>query len=222
MLLAYRQVGAGSQAQLPAPGSMYSQQYGGQAGPPPPPAPPDYQASRRCPSPPDRRMGTREGRSRTQEMNGHGRRFRSSDPLGTRHEGSGIDTNGKQNGPMNQKGFELESRGSRRREAETLLVREVEEWRGRAVQMEKTLRFVSHSSFISQMDSITRWWSECAANWRDKWTKARLERNKAVEEAREIKSEAARVEQERDRVRYRPFFFFFFKSSNSSDMRTRC
>ena len=216
MVLAYGQVGAGSQAQSPAPGSMYSQQYGGHGGPPPPPAPPDYQAGRRCSSPPDRRMEAREGRSRTQERNGHGRRFRSSDPLATRHEGSVIDTNGK------QKGKELESRGSRRREAETLLVREVEEWRGRAVQMEKTMRFVSHLSSILKLNSITRWWSECAANWRDKWTKARLERNKAVEEAREIKSETARVEQERDRVRYRPFFFFFFKSSNSSDMRTRC
>ena len=148
MLLAYRQVGAGSQAQSPAPGSMYSQQYGGQAGPPPPPAPPDYQASRRCPSPPDRIMGTREGRSRTQERNSHARRFRSSDPIGTRHKGSVIDTNSQHNGLMNQKGFELESRGSRRREADTLLVREVEEWRGRAVQMEKTMRFVLPSSFI--------------------------------------------------------------------------
>ena len=55
------------------------------------------------------------------------------------------------------------------------------------------------------MDSITRWWSECAANWRDKWTKVRLERNKAVEEAREIKTEAERVEKEMDRVRYRLF-----------------
>ena len=181
---------------------MYSQQYGGQAGPPPPPAPQDCQARRRCPSPPDRRMGTREGRSRTQERNSHGRRFRSSDPLGTRHEGSVIDTNGKQNGPMNQKGFELESRGSRRREAETLLVREVEEWRGRAVQMEKTMRFVLYSSSISQLNSITRWWSECAANWRDKWTKVRLERNTAVEEAREIKTKAERVEKEMDGVRY--------------------
>ena len=181
---------------------MYSQQYGGQAGPPPPPAPPDYQARRRCTSPPDRRMGTREGRSRTQERNGHGRRFRSSDPLGTRHEGSVIDMNGKENGTMNQKGYECESRGSRRREAETLLVREVEEWRGRAVQMEKTMRFVLYSSSIRQLISITRWWSECAANWRDKWTKVRLERNKAVEEAREIKTKAERVEKEMDGVRY--------------------
>ena len=48
-----------------------------------------------------------------------------------------------------------------------------------------------------------RWWSECAANWRDKWTKVglerlwlgfRLERNKAVKEAREIRSEAVRME----------------------------
>ena len=70
-------------------------------------------------------------------------------------------------------------------EEETLLVREVEELRARSVQMEKTMR----------------WWSECAANWREKWTKVRMERNKALEEATEIKSEADRLEVERDRVR---------------------
>ena len=44
---------------------MYHQfQYG---GPPPAPAPPDYHSRSRHPSPPDRREGTREGRSRTQE-----------------------------------------------------------------------------------------------------------------------------------------------------------
>ena len=36
----------------------------------------------------------------------------------------------------------------------------------------------------------------------DKWTKVRLERNKAVEEAREMKSEAKMVEKEMDGVRY--------------------
>ena len=48
---------------------------------------------------------------------------------------------------------------------------------------------------------MVRWWSECAANWREKWTKVRVERNKAVEEATEMKSEADRLEVERDRVR---------------------
>ena len=35
------------------------------------------------------------------------------------------------------------------------LVREVEELRARCCQMEKTMR----------------WWSDCTANWREKWTK---------------------------------------------------
>ena len=51
-----------------------------------------------------------------------------------------MDTNGKQNGTFHQ-GDNLEGTGGRRRkEAETLLVQEVEELRGRAVQMEKTMR----------------------------------------------------------------------------------
>ena len=65
-----------------------------------------------------------------------------------------MNEDGKQKGTTNQKGFESESIGGRRREAETLLVREVEEWRGRAVQMEKTMRFVLHSSTISQWNSM--------------------------------------------------------------------
>ena len=45
---------------------------------------------------------------------------------------------------------------SRKGEVETSsLVREVEELRARCCQMEKTMR----------------WWSDCTANWREKWTK---------------------------------------------------
>ena len=51
-----------------------------------------------------------------------------------------MDTNGRHNGTIHQ-GDNLEGTGGRRRkEAETLLVQEVEELRGRAVQMEKTMR----------------------------------------------------------------------------------
>ena len=46
-----------------------------------------------------------------------------------------------------------------------------------------------------------RWWSDCTANWREKWTKVRIERNKAVEEVRETRREADRLAAERDRVR---------------------
>jgi len=61
----------------------------------------------------------------------------------------------------------------------------VEELRARTQQMEKTMR----------------WWSDCTANWRDKWTKVRAERNKAVEESRQVRREADRLAAERDRVR---------------------
>ncbi|KAK7075662.1 hypothetical protein SK128_025086, partial [Halocaridina rubra] len=49
-----------------------------------------------------------------------------------------------------------------------LIQRELEEARARATQMEKTMR----------------WWSDCTANWREKWSKVRSERNKAREEVR--------------------------------------
>jgi coiled-coil domain-containing protein 102 len=48
----------------------------------------------------------------------------------------------------------------------------LEEARARAAQMEKTMR----------------WWSDCTANWREKWSKVRNERNKAREEAKQLRS----------------------------------
>ena len=53
-----------------------------------------------------------------------------------------------------------------------MMARELEEVKLRAAQMEKTMR----------------WWSDCTANWRDKWSKVRNERNKAREEARTLRS----------------------------------
>ncbi|CAB3384683.1 Hypothetical predicted protein [Cloeon dipterum] len=50
--------------------------------------------------------------------------------------------------------------------------RELEEARARAAQMEKTMR----------------WWSDCTANWREKWSKVRNERNKSREEAKVLRS----------------------------------
>ena len=55
---------------------------------------------------------------------------------------------------------------------EELRVRELEEARARAAQMEKTMR----------------WWSDCTANWREKWSKVRNERNKMREECRQMRS----------------------------------
>ncbi|NXI94040.1 C102B protein, partial [Psophia crepitans] len=54
---------------------------------------------------------------------------------------------------------------------EAVRIRELEEVKARAAQMEKTMR----------------WWSDCTANWREKWSKVRGERNKAQEEARQLK-----------------------------------
>ncbi|XP_068506473.1 coiled-coil domain-containing protein 102A isoform X3 [Syngnathus scovelli] len=54
---------------------------------------------------------------------------------------------------------------------EELRLRELEEARARAAQMEKTMR----------------WWSDCTANWREKWSKVRAERNRAREEVRHLR-----------------------------------
>lgn len=48
------------------------------------------------------------------------------------------------------------------------LVSNLSELRMKAVQMEKAMR----------------WWSECTSNWREKWTKARAERNAARNEVK--------------------------------------
>ena len=67
---------------------------------------------------------------------------------------------------------------------------------------------------------LVRWWSDCTANWKDKWNKVkknkgknedgafnihliqvRVEKSKAVEEARQMRSYADKMEVERDRLR---------------------
>nr|XP_009942912.1 PREDICTED: coiled-coil domain-containing protein 102B [Opisthocomus hoazin] len=55
--------------------------------------------------------------------------------------------------------------------SEAVRIRELEEVKARAAQMEKTMC----------------WWSDCTANWREKWSKVRAERNKAKEEARQLR-----------------------------------
>lgn len=57
-------------------------------------------------------------------------------------------------------------------EREEMWSRELEEVKARAAQMEKTMR----------------WWSDCTANWREKWSKVRNERNKAREECRQLRA----------------------------------
>ena len=115
-------------------------------GAPPPPAPaPDYPGAPR----PERR-----GRSRTAERPRQGpvRRIRSTDPAGAQDIG---ETHRSQERRMLTCGG---YRPRRHQEAtDSSLVREMEELRARTGQMEKTLK----------------WWSDCTANWRDKWTKVR-------------------------------------------------
>lgn len=63
---------------------------------------------------------------------------------------------------------------------EELRLRELEEARARAAQMEKTMR----------------WWSDCTANWREKWSKVRTERNKVREEARVLRGKLEAIMKE--------------------------
>ena len=43
-------------------------------------------------------------------------------------------------------------------------------------------------SRVSQMEKTMRWWSDCTANWREKWSKVRNERNKAREECKHLRT----------------------------------
>lgn len=38
------------------------------------------------------------------------------------------------------------------------------------------------------MEKTMRWWSDCTANWREKWSKVRNERNKVREEAKQLRT----------------------------------
>lgn len=38
-----------------------------------------------------------------------------------------------------------------------------------------------------------RWWSDCTANWREKWSKVRNERNKAREECKQLRTKLETV-----------------------------
>lgn len=58
--------------------------------------------------------------------------------------------------------------------------RELEEARARAAQMEKTMK----------------WWSDCTQNWREKWSKVRTERNKARDEAKQLRQQLEAAQEE--------------------------
>ncbi|XP_050542795.1 coiled-coil domain-containing protein 102A isoform X2 [Daktulosphaira vitifoliae] len=68
---------------------------------------------------------------------------------------------------------------------ESIRQRELDEARARATQMEKTMR----------------WWSDCTANWREKWSKVRNERNKAREEAKILKDNLELVLKENNNIK---------------------
>ncbi|XP_068597969.1 coiled-coil domain-containing protein 102A [Brachionichthys hirsutus] len=68
---------------------------------------------------------------------------------------------------------------------EELRIRELEEARARAAQMEKTMR----------------WWSDCTANWREKWSKVRAERNRARDEVRQLRQRLDSLTKELTSVR---------------------
>ncbi|PAA64728.1 hypothetical protein BOX15_Mlig031371g1, partial [Macrostomum lignano] len=63
--------------------------------------------------------------------------------------------------------------------------RELEEARAKSAQLEKTMR----------------WWSDCTASWRDKWSRTRNERNLAREEARQQRRLAEEARLEADELR---------------------
>lgn len=74
--------------------------------------------------------------------------------------------------PRASHGFRAHSLGANSWDIrEELRLRELEEVKARAAQMEKTMR----------------WWSDCTANWREKWSKVRAERNSAREEGRQLR-----------------------------------
>uniref|UniRef100_A0A663EJI2 Coiled-coil domain-containing protein 102A n=1 Tax=Aquila chrysaetos chrysaetos TaxID=223781 RepID=A0A663EJI2_AQUCH len=61
------------------------------------------------------------------------------------------------------------------------------------------------------MEKTMRWWSDCTANWREKWSKVRAERNRAREEVRQLRhrlealtKELAGLRRDRDRPEERP------------------
>uniref|UniRef100_H3CCM1 Coiled-coil domain-containing protein 102A n=1 Tax=Tetraodon nigroviridis TaxID=99883 RepID=H3CCM1_TETNG len=70
---------------------------------------------------------------------------------------------------------------------EELRLRELEEARARAAQMEKTMR----------------WWSDCTANWREKWSKvsSHLPGNRARDEVRQLRQRLDTLTKELSNVR---------------------
>ncbi|KAJ6641382.1 Coiled-coil domain-containing protein 102A [Pseudolycoriella hygida] len=77
--------------------------------------------------------------------------------------------NGNKNFPQKSSNYYPENVQEAR---ESQRQRELDEARARAAQMEKTMK----------------WWSDCTANWREKWSKVRNERNKARDEVKQLRT----------------------------------
>ncbi|GFO05859.1 coiled-coil domain-containing protein 102a [Plakobranchus ocellatus] len=54
---------------------------------------------------------------------------------------------------------------------------------------------------VAQMEKTMRWWSDCTSNWREKWNKARGERNKAKDENRILRAKLEALAKEVTRLR---------------------
>lgn len=54
-----------------------------------------------------------------------------------------------------------------------------------------TLRFQAKAR-ASQMEKTMKWWSACTANWREKWSRVRDERNKYRDEIRQLRAKLER------------------------------
>ena len=79
----------------------------------------------------------------------------------------------------------------------------------------------------SQMEKTMRWWSECTANWRDKWSKVRAERNRFKDELKilslkheEALSELNKQETESVTFKYYPGGIEPCKSCKNQEVQT--
>ncbi|XP_057701910.1 coiled-coil domain-containing protein 102A-like isoform X2 [Corythoichthys intestinalis] len=88
-------------------------------------------------------------------------------------------------GGLGALGIMGEAAGADWESREELRLRELEEARARAAQMEKTMR----------------WWSDCTANWREKWSKVRAERNRARDDVRQLRQRLDALTKELTNVR---------------------
>lgn len=108
--------------------------------------------------------------------------------------------------PVGQKSFQQSNDVSVKVDSkEEMRQRELEEVRARVAQMEKTMR----------------WWSDCTANWREKWSKVRNERNQSREENRSLKFKLDSMANDNNDLKNKvQEFEYKYKRSSNSDVKT--